>query len=271
MRARPNSTSPSVTPMAPAVAGVSAPSITPSPFSSTQYGPPMPTNALTLLAPILSRLTRVVPGTPTSVASSSQPFSKAKAPLTWTNSPMVRVTKPVARTKRPVKARKIWSAGAGGGRGGGGRGPPGGGAGGGGGGGAGGAVRPAGPEGGDEVDGGRDRAGRPARLVDLDRELLDRHREALDPDQLDRAHGLEGEEADEPVGRRHDGRGAGGAGRGRLHERQAERVHGDGQPHGAVGGRRVGAGDQAVSIAVHPVRAADAHEGAHVAGAERDR
>src|SRR2546425_7940475 len=97
--------------MAPAAAGVSALVMRPSWLLSTQYGPPMPTNALTSLAPILRMLTRVVPVTPASVASSSAPFSNAKKPLTWTNSLMVSVTKPVARTKRLVKAIWIWSLG----------------------------------------------------------------------------------------------------------------------------------------------------------------
>ena len=59
----------------------------PSPVESTKYGPPMPTNALTLPAPIFSAVRSAVPPVPVSGTSCSvAPFSNATPPEMCTNS-----------------------------------------------------------------------------------------------------------------------------------------------------------------------------------------
>ena len=83
--ARPNSSTVMATPIAPSSSGASSSSMSPSPSSSCQYGPPTPTKALTLAAPIFSTETSVVVVAPSSVTNRLAPFSKAKLPLTWTN------------------------------------------------------------------------------------------------------------------------------------------------------------------------------------------
>ena len=94
--------------------------MSPSPSLSWKYGPPMPTKALTWLAPTFSTETCLVglsllsPG----VLSASLmvvvvPFSKAKLPETWTNSLICTVTKPAARSTEPAKSMYTTSSGSG--------------------------------------------------------------------------------------------------------------------------------------------------------------
>ncbi len=103
INASPNSTFVSATPIASLDTGSLTAPVT---GSRTKYGPPMPTNALTPVAPIFSTDTFVVVVDPSGVMKRSSLFSIAKRPATKTNSAIFTRMSPVMRRRFPVSPRR---------------------------------------------------------------------------------------------------------------------------------------------------------------------